>query len=251
MWTEHMDFRRREHSEYGSEWWPYEQTAYYLDGALRCANMLESPDLLADVRADLQHVVDRAEPNGRLRAGNIDDDSWPIVVIMRALFAEYDATKSELLLAAIEKHYRHMCGRHGGFSFPEGAGFEIRSVLNIEHLCRLMAGATGCHAALTAATSGFHGMRLMPCNDLRHSSPPGASCDKSVSINFLGVFWHVAYRPVQSYFPTVLLHWAARPGLGEAEALARLEKQDETWTMPSPDERGSAPIGNGEVALDL
>jgi hypothetical protein len=33
--------------------------------------------------------------------------------------------------------------------------------------------------------------------------------------------------------------------------LAPFEKHNETWTMPSPDERGSMPIGNGEVALDL
>jgi len=86
MWTESMNVRDREYPLHGSDWWPYEQTAYYLDGALRCGHILKSEQLLARVRENISHIAAGAAEDGRLRAGDIEDDSWPMVVIMRMLF---------------------------------------------------------------------------------------------------------------------------------------------------------------------
>jgi len=56
MWTEDMDFRDREFPG-GSEWWPYEQTALYLDGALRCGYMIESEELIRRAEENILYVI--------------------------------------------------------------------------------------------------------------------------------------------------------------------------------------------------
>lgn len=136
MWTEDLDFRDREFPG-GSEWWPYEQTAFYLDGALRCAYMTESEELIRRVNENIRHVINHVDDEGKMHAGNISDDSWALVAFMTMLFEEYHVNQNPELLAAIENHYQSVYGREESFNLPEDAGFSIRSLLHIEHLCKL------------------------------------------------------------------------------------------------------------------
>jgi len=137
MWTEIMDFRDREFSDFGSGWWPYEQTAYYLDGALRCAYLSDSEDLLKKVRKNIKYFIDSADENGQMHIAGVEDDSWPIVVFMRMLFQEYDCTKDEELREAIRRHYYAVYSDSATQNIPTGSGFDIRLILHVEHLCRL------------------------------------------------------------------------------------------------------------------
>lgn len=137
MWTELMDCHDREHSDYGGDWWAYEQTAYYLDGALRSAYLGNSEDILKQIRKNIKHFICSADRDGRMHIANVKDDSWPIVVFMRMLFQEYDCTADQQLLNAIEKHYRAVYSDSTAQEIPTGSGFDIRLVLHIEHLCRL------------------------------------------------------------------------------------------------------------------
>ncbi|VGO18624.1 beta-L-arabinofuranosidase domain-containing protein [Pontiella sulfatireligans] len=137
MWTEAMNVRDREFSGSGSDWWPYEQTAYYLTGALRCGYLLESDALIERVRNNVKAVVENPKAGGRLGASNVENDSWPMVVLMRMLFEEYANTQDPELLAAIEGHYNAVYPEGQSIEFADLSGFNERTVLHVEHLCSL------------------------------------------------------------------------------------------------------------------
>ena len=141
MWTEDMDYTDREYPG-GTGWWPYEQTGYYLDGALRCGYMNNSEKLVERVRKNISYVLNHADEDGTLHAGSVADDWWPMVVFMRMLFEEYQVTNNPKLLNAIEKHYHSVYEKEESFNLPKEAEFSLRSFLHIEHLCKLY-GITG------------------------------------------------------------------------------------------------------------
>ena len=137
MWTGPMDVADREFGQYGSGWWPYEQTGYYLDGALRCGYINQSTEMLERVRKNIRYVLDHADADGTLRADKIENDWWPMVVFMRILFEEYANTQDAELLAAIQKHYRAVYSRDASFRKVEKLDFNARALLHVEHLCTL------------------------------------------------------------------------------------------------------------------
>ncbi|WP_298537054.1 beta-L-arabinofuranosidase domain-containing protein [uncultured Algibacter sp.] len=141
MWTEDMDFKNREFDG-GSPWWPFEQTAYYLDGALRCGYMNKSKNLKQRVLNNINYVLSHADSEGILHAGHIDDDWWPLVVFIRMLVEEYKNTNDDVLLQALENHYQSTYKKEESYKVPKNGGFKVRSVLHIEHLTSLY-GITG------------------------------------------------------------------------------------------------------------
>ena len=56
---------------------------------------------------------------------------------MRMLFEEYEVTGDAKILEAIEKHYQAVYKKEERFNLPKDAGFSIRSLLHIKHLCKL------------------------------------------------------------------------------------------------------------------
>lgn len=138
MWTEQMNVRDREYAQNGSDWWPYEQTAYYLIGALRCGYLINSKPLLERAHKNIQAVIENPKEAGRLGPANVENDSWPMVVMMRMLFEEYANTQDPQLLEAIIGHYNTMYPADEPYSAPENLeGFDRRTFLHIEHLCSL------------------------------------------------------------------------------------------------------------------
>ncbi len=137
MWADKLRVKERENPQYGSDWWPYEQTAYYLDGALRCAYLTANQTLLESVRKSIDYVVDHPKQDGRLGTPMIDDDSWPMVVFMRALLEEYENTSDAKLLAAIEGHYAAVYPDKAKLPAPKPGEFSQRTTLHVENLCRL------------------------------------------------------------------------------------------------------------------
>ncbi|NMH89433.1 beta-L-arabinofuranosidase domain-containing protein [Flavivirga algicola] len=136
MWTENMNYKDREFNG-GSGWWPYEQTGYYLDGALRCAYMNQSQKLKQKVLNNIDYVLANIDKDGVLHAGKIDDDWWPLVVFMRMLFEQYENTQDSELLKALENHYQATYKKEESYNIPKSGGFEVRSVLHLEHLMSL------------------------------------------------------------------------------------------------------------------
>lgn len=137
MWTGPMDVKDREFGQFGSGWWPYEQTGYYLDGALRCGYINQSTEMLEKVRKNIRYVLNHADADGTLRADKIEDDWWPMVVFMRILFEEYKNTQDPELLAAIQKHYRAVYSKEASFPQIDKLDFNARALLHVEHLCSL------------------------------------------------------------------------------------------------------------------
>ncbi len=139
MWTEQMDVKNREYPEVGQDWWPYEQTAYYLDGALRCGYLNKSKALLDKVRENIKSALENAGADGGLGPRNVQDDLWCMVIFMRMLLEEYLNTEDRELLQAIERYYQQLLKQKEIFANIKGASFSIRKVLHVETLCQLAA----------------------------------------------------------------------------------------------------------------
>ena len=102
-----------------TEWYPYEQQGYWIDGALRTAYEVDNAPLKQKVRDILYKSIELAEKDG----GYIGPDClkpekvegyrkqkyirWPHSVYFRALMAEYENTGDEKILEALCNHYKN------------------------------------------------------------------------------------------------------------------------------------------------
>ncbi|MFR9651151.1 MAG: beta-L-arabinofuranosidase domain-containing protein [Rikenellaceae bacterium] len=139
-WINGLDYKDREIAG-GKDWFPYEQAAYYLDGALRCGYMVNNHEMKSIVRENIDYVLSHVDESGQMRITTISDDWWPIVVFIRIMIEEYEVTGDQRLLDAMVKHYKatYSDGKGTEFNF---SGFSSRSLLHVEHLCSLY-GYTG------------------------------------------------------------------------------------------------------------
>lgn len=97
----------------GGTGWPLEQCAYWLDGLVRLAYILDDPALIAKARARLDLVVDGVNGGGESlvywQPRTILSDSfnsWAHSHMGRALVAYYQATGERRILDALVKAYR-------------------------------------------------------------------------------------------------------------------------------------------------
>lgn len=88
-------------------WWPYEQSAYQLDGMIRVANLVEAPQLAAEVELNVKRVIELAAmTNGDLFAKlSLSPSQWPLAVFFRAADAYARRTGDEAVYAAFKRHY--------------------------------------------------------------------------------------------------------------------------------------------------
>lgn len=87
----------------GMPWWPYEQTAYFIDGTLRSGYLLNDSTLLKIAKENIHYVLTHFDKHGIL--GNEQANDWSRVVFFRALMAEYEATKNHDILTKLTRHY--------------------------------------------------------------------------------------------------------------------------------------------------
>ena len=93
--------------------WPLEQSAYWLDGALRLGFVLQDEGLIRKIRARLDPIVDGVNkaPLGtsfvywKPEYKPVGFDSWAHSHMGRALVALYDATREQRVLDALVKVY--------------------------------------------------------------------------------------------------------------------------------------------------
>ena len=96
----------RNTESYGSDWWRYEQTAYYTDGLLRLAYLLDEPTLIQKAEAGIKYTISHPDSTGRLPHATFKKASmWPMAVFWRAIKAYYDKTRDEEIPKILEKHY--------------------------------------------------------------------------------------------------------------------------------------------------
>jgi hypothetical protein len=74
--------------KHGEVWWPYEQSGYYVDSAVRTALLVDDPAAMVQPAANIKYILTHSGPThlGESTWG------WPNTVVGRALMAEYSAT---------------------------------------------------------------------------------------------------------------------------------------------------------------
>ena len=95
---------RRNTDSYGSDWWRYEQTAYYSDGLLRLGYLLRDPDLIEKGEVGIRYTLENASKTGKLGNPRIET-MWPMCVYFRVMQAYYERTGDPEIPRALEKHY--------------------------------------------------------------------------------------------------------------------------------------------------
>ncbi len=156
-WAGNLEMSRNPHY-WGSDWWRFEQSAYYVDGFSRLGYVLGDAELMAKGKANVDYVLDHplppipgyefdestfrgfgfgdrralierrkiiaaaGRPEGRLgREG--DSMGWPFAVFFRTMKTYYEATGDPRVPAALEKNY---------LTYTPEELSESRYVVNIE-----------------------------------------------------------------------------------------------------------------------
>lgn len=108
------------------QWWRYEQVAYWLDGYVRCAILLEDEGRIANAARIIYNVIDH--PRGTYLGPEVISDPdpvnfrWPHVVFFRACMALYGYNGDRRIPEAIERHY-----------LGDRADYSVRrNVMNVE-----------------------------------------------------------------------------------------------------------------------
>ncbi len=102
--------------ETAESWWPWEQKAYWIDGATRLALVLDDQHLMQQARTSIDYTLAHASENGYLGPKYIQDPKgdfhrWPHALFFRALSALSDAqlTQGQFtsadIVGAMQKHY--------------------------------------------------------------------------------------------------------------------------------------------------
>ena len=85
---------------------PYEQTAYWVDGMIRCGYLLRDAHLTDKARKHTDYVLSHPDRDGYLGPKYLKNRSrWPHVIFFRALFAQSSATGDQGIVAALKKHF--------------------------------------------------------------------------------------------------------------------------------------------------
>lgn len=109
------------------DWWPYEQTAYWVDGMQRCGMLLNSRKLLDKANKSFEHALSTKDNDGYIGPKmfkNVNDGwmRWAHVVFFRALMAKYDETQDSGIVDSISNFYLNQEYDYSAF----------RDVMNVE-----------------------------------------------------------------------------------------------------------------------
>jgi len=87
-------------------WWPYEQTAYWIDGALKCGYLVGDEALYHKALEEVDFAIDHADSDGFIGPESLrEKDRWPYAVFFRAVMAQYEISADEHYLNALIRHY--------------------------------------------------------------------------------------------------------------------------------------------------
>ncbi len=88
-------------------WWPYEQTAYWIDGALKCGYLSGDAELYHKALEEVDFAVDHAAVDGFIGPDSLrTKNRWPHAVFFRAVLAQYEITGEARYRDALIRHYR-------------------------------------------------------------------------------------------------------------------------------------------------
>lgn len=91
----------------GMVWWPYEQTAYRLEGALKAGFLAGDEKVYRMALAEIDQAIEHAAPDGFIGPERFRRrDRWPHTVFFRAVLAQYGISGDRRYLDALVRHYR-------------------------------------------------------------------------------------------------------------------------------------------------
>ncbi len=195
-------------------WWPYEQTAYYLDGVHRLGILLEDEELVGKARKNTEYVLTHVEGNGRFGT-NLADRwwRWPYASFNRILMTQYEVTGEVRILDALTDHYR---------TFEAEDFCDDLELANVEQLCWLYE-QTDDTTFLTMAEEAY---KLFKSDiNYRNRSGQHGPSDISFASNRVPDHHGVVYMELAKV-PVLLYKYTGKEAyLGEAEnALAKMER---------------------------
>jgi hypothetical protein len=158
----------KENAEPGKNdaWWPWEQKAYWIDGATRLAIVLQDEKLMAQARASIDYTLSHAGEDGYLGPKEFEEPTgnfhrWPQNVLFRGLAALWDAqpapggTETIEIAEAMRKHF---------LNDPASYGTPVRNVTNIEGMLWCYE-RTGDPALLVLAEKAWNDFQAGPAID--------------------------------------------------------------------------------------
>lgn len=151
---------------YGSDWWRYEQTAYYSDGLLRLGYLLNDPTLIEKGEEGIRYTLENASPTGKLGNARIES-MWPMCVYFRVMQACYERTGDPRIPEALERHY---------LNFPKEEIEKWRNIVTIEGMLWTY-GKTGNKKLLDLCESAYNDGKF---GDL---TPEVAASDERLSMH--------------------------------------------------------------------
>lgn len=111
-------------------WWPYEQTAYWVDGALKAGFLAGDETVHRMALAQIEGALSTAAADGFIGPDMFRHrDRWPYLIFFRAVLAQFAISGDRRLIDALVRHYR---------STPHPMGF-ARDVSGVEILLALYA----------------------------------------------------------------------------------------------------------------
>lgn len=114
-------------NEFDITWWPYEQTAYYLDGTYRVSKYLNNNKLYKKVMNNVDYVIKHLDETGRYSTPLAGEWwRWPYASFNKILQLEYNNTNDPKYLQALVNHYKTFCAS----DFADDL-----EVTNVEILC--------------------------------------------------------------------------------------------------------------------
>jgi hypothetical protein len=131
-------------------WWPWEQNAYWIDGASRLGLVLNDEQLLQRVGARVNYTLNHPAANGYLGPQNCADPKpdfhrWPHAIFFRALAAFSEAQQRNDIPQLMRQHY---------LSDQASYGEPLRNIMNVESMLWCY-GQTGDPKLLALAESSW------------------------------------------------------------------------------------------------
>jgi hypothetical protein len=152
-------------------WWPYEQTAYRIDGAIKAGFLAGDESVYHMALSEIDQAIEQTAPDGFIGPEIFrTHDRWPYTVFFRAVLAQYAISGNGRYLDALVRHYH---------STPHPMNFG-RDVTGVEILLALYA-ETGEADLLEAAQDLYARFNRQTTEFDRDFSLAGMRSDKPVT----------------------------------------------------------------------
>ena len=222
-------------------WWPYEQTAYWIDGMARLGVLLGDNHLLGKAFRQLDCVLERPDSDGYLGPQALKRltprgraERWPHAVLFRALMAGLPAGRRRAILRRLARHYLS-----GTAKFDEW-----RNVCNVEIMLWLY-GETGDRRLLDLARRSLAGF-----NRRRPAAPASL---RAMLSNAIARDHGVNYCEISKLPAILFLHTGNRKALRASVNAWRKLARDHVLAdgVPSSTEhlRGRSPTDGHETCV--